>query len=149
LTRATAHRHAGQYAGTPHDSVELAHDERHLRRRLLTLRGGGEVLVDFPAAVVLEHGDVLVLEDGRLIEVHAAREKLMAIRGRDATHLHALCWHLGNRHLPAQIGADRILVQRDHVIRAMLEGLGAQVEDVTEPFTPVRGAYHGHGHAHG
>ncbi|TIT61737.1 MAG: urease accessory protein UreE, partial [Mesorhizobium sp.] len=58
-------------------------------------------------------------------------------------------WHIGNRHLAAGIEAHRILILRDHVIKAMLEGLGATVRDVSEPFKPVRGAYSGgHGHAH-
>ena len=60
-------------------------------------------------------------------------------------HLAELAWHIGNRHLAAAIEADRILILRDHVIKAMLEGLGATVTDVVEPFTPVRGAYSGHG----
>ena len=63
-------------------------------------------------------------------------------------HLAELAWHIGNRHLAAAIRADRILILRDHVIKAMLEGLGAKVADVVEPFTPVRGAYSGHGHGH-
>lgn len=59
-----------------------------------------------------------------------------------------LAWHLGNRHLAAQIDEDRIFIRRDHVIRAMLEGLGATVEEVKAPFQPVHGAYHAHGHGH-
>ena len=43
---------------------------------------------------------------------------------------------------------DRILILRDHVIKAMLEGLGAEVEEVVAEFNPVRGAYSGHGHSH-
>ncbi len=58
-------------------------------------------------------------------------------------HLAELAWHIGNRHLAAAIEADRILILRDHVIKAMLEGLGATVTDIVEPFTPVRGAYSG------
>jgi urease accessory protein len=33
-------------------------------------------------------------------------------------------------------------VPRDHVARAMLTGLGAEVREVTEPFVPMQGAYH-------
>ncbi len=95
-------------------------------------------------------GDMLVLDDGELIEIQAADEKLFEIRGRDRLHLIELAWHLGNRHLGAQIEEERILILRDHVIRTMLEGLGATVSEVTEPFQPARGAYHSHGsHSHG
>jgi len=91
-----------------------------------------------------------VLGDGELVEIVAADEKLFEIKARDRLHLIELAWHLGNRHLGAQIEEERILILRDHVIRAMLEGLGATVSDVTEPFQPARGAYHSHGsHSHG
>ncbi|MCR4266523.1 urease accessory protein UreE [Nitratireductor sp. ZSWI3] len=148
MIRATSHAHAGALPGTPFDSVTLAHDERHLRRKLLTLAGGDEVLVDFPAAVALADGDALVLEDGRLVEIRAAHEPLYTVTGRNRLHLARLCWHLGNRHLPAEIREDTILIGRDHVIRDMLAGLGATVREVTAPFSPERGAYHGHGHGH-
>src|SRR5687767_1351692 len=130
----------------------LAHDERHLRRRAIELADGviegGKILVDLPEPVTLADGDRLVLEDGRLIEIGAAPEELYDIRAHDSVHLAELAWHIGNRHLAAAIEAGRILILRDHVIKAMLEGLGATVTDVVEPFAPVRGAYSGHGHAH-
>jgi len=137
---------------TPYGRAVLAHDERHLRRRAIELADGSKVLVDLPEAVALNDGDRLVLEDGRHVEIVAAEEPLYDIRARDAVHLSELAWHIGNRHLAASIEAGRILILRDHVIKAMLEGLGATVEDVSEPFKPVRGAYSaqgGHGHDHG
>jgi urease accessory protein len=133
---------AGDVAG----KAVLAHDERHLRRRAIELAGGSKVLVDLPEPVTLADGDRLVLEDGRQIEIGAAPEELYDIRARDSVHLAELAWHIGNRHLAPAIEAGRILILRDHVIKAMLEGLGATVIDVVEPFTPVRGAYSGHGH---
>jgi urease accessory protein len=126
----------------------LAHDERHLRRRAIELVDGSKILVDLPEPVTLNDGDRLMLEDGRQIEIGAAPEELYDIRARDPVHLAELAWHIGNRHLAAAIAAERILILRDHVIKAMLEGLGATVTDVVEPFTPVRGAYSGHGHGH-
>lgn len=131
------------------DQVALEHDERHLRRKVLTLAGGTKILVDLPEAVALSHGDHLVLDDGRTVRVEASPEALYQITPRDPVHLAELCWHIGNRHLAAAIEASRILILRDHVIKAMLEGLGATVEEVTAPFQPVRGAYSGHGHDHG
>lgn len=156
MIRATAHAHAGAHAGAhtgtlpgaPYASVTLAHDERHLRRKLLTVSTGDEVLVDFPSAVALADGDALVLDDGRLVAIRAAEEPLYAVTARDRLHLARLCWHLGNRHLPAEISEDRILIGRDHVIRDMLTGLGATIEEINAPFSPERGAYHSHGHHH-
>ncbi|TIN29114.1 MAG: urease accessory protein UreE [Mesorhizobium sp.] len=141
-------------AGTtlPSGRAVLAHDERHLRRRAIELADGSKVLVDLPEPVALNDGDRLVLENGGHIEITAAPEEVYDIRGRDTVHLAELAWHIGNRHLAASIEAGRILILRDHVIKAMLEGLGATVTDVSEPFKPVRGAYSGHGgqsHDHG
>ena len=132
----------------PFDIVVLAHDERHLRRKMLTLSHGDQLLVDLPEPVMLAHGDRLVLDDGRHAEVIAAEEALLEVRACDAEALLALAWHIGNRHLPAQIEPDRILIEHDHVIEAMLRGLGASVREVREPFQPVRGAYQGHAHGH-
>lgn len=144
---------AGTSSGAVAGRAVLAHDERHLRRRAIDLAEGSveenKVLVDLPEPMTLAQGDRLVLEDGRQIEIVAAPEELHDIRARDAVHLAELAWHIGNRHLAAAIEAGRILILRDHVIKAMLEGLGATVTDVVEPFSPVRGAYSGHGHGHG
>lgn len=143
----------------PYDIVVLAYDERLLRRRRLVTVHDEGFLVDLAETVGLDEGDCLVLADGRLIEVIAAEEDLIEVQG----DLHRYAWHIGNRHAPCQIERDRLLIRRDHVLRAMLEGLGAVVKDVVEPFTPEGGAYgmgrvmghshgtghgHGHGHAH-
>lgn len=151
--RASAVRRAGTPGGVPYDLAVLPHDQRRLRRRLLRLRHGDEILIDLPEVTTLESGDALVLEDGRLAGIEAAEEDLYEVRARDPTHLAELAWHLGNRHLPAQICVEpsppgpRILIARDPVIRTMLTGLGASVQDVREPFSPAQGAYHAHAHA--
>jgi urease accessory protein len=156
MQRVTSYLPAGTPSSNPIDKVVLPHDLRHLRRKLLHLENGDMVMLDLKEPVLFANGDLLVLEDGELIEIVAAEEKLFEIKPRDRVHLIELAWHLGNRHLAAQIEEDRILILRDHVIRSMLEGLGAKVTEVTEPFQPARGAYHshggehqGHGHDHG
>lgn len=146
MLRAVSHSHAGSEA--PFGTVVLDHADRHLRRKLITTNQGEKVMVDLPEPVLFADGDVLVLEDGRTIEIIAAREKLYEVRPGAGVPLRHLAWHLGNRHLAAQIDEDRILIQRDHVIRAMLEGLGARVSEVIEHFQPVHGAYHNHSHDH-
>jgi len=157
MLRATSFLRAGRFDRTAFDTVTLAHHERQLRRKLIVTSGGEEIMVDLAETVTLGHGDVLVLEDGRAAGIVAATEELYAVSGQDERHVRELCWHLGNRHLPCQIeettdGAGRLLILRDHVIRDMLEHLGAAVGEVDAPFVPVRGAYHGarqsHGHTH-
>lgn len=145
MLRVTSLLPPGHGRGLPFDTVTLEHSERRLRRKLLLLANGEEVMVDFPQTVTLEHGSALELEDGRLAGIIAAEELLHEVRGRDAAHLVRLAWHIGNRHTSAQLEDTRILIKRDHVLRTMLEGLGATVSNVTEPFFAEHGAYHSHG----
>ncbi len=119
--------------------------ERHLRRKLITLQHGDEVLVDLEKPIKFADRDCLILEDGRLVQIIASDEELLEVTARDPAHLIQLAWHIGNRHLEAQIEENRILIRQDHVIAKMLEQLGAQVTPVRETFTPEHGAYsHGH-----
>lgn len=142
-------------ARPPIDIIVLTHDERHLRRRRLTMEHGDTIMVDLPRTIALHHGDRFVLDDGSTVEVIAAEESLTEITARNGEHHAELCWHLGNRHLPAQVEADRVLIVPDRIIEDMLKGLGAKLRPVTEIFTPMRGAYdsanahdHNHGHTH-
>ncbi|WEK52804.1 MAG: urease accessory protein UreE [Candidatus Kaistia colombiensis] len=132
-------------SGAARGRAVLQHDERHLRRRLIELVDGRKVMVDLPETVVLDAGDTLLLEDGGTIAIAAAYEPLYEVFARDPVHLIELAWHIGNRHLAAAIEPTRILILRDHVIQAMLEGLGARVKEIVAQFNPVRGAYSGHG----
>ncbi|WP_306119694.1 MULTISPECIES: urease accessory protein UreE [unclassified Roseitalea] len=139
-------------AEAPVDTITLDESARHRRRIRLTSDGGIDFVLSLPQARLLRHGDGLVLDDGRVIAVRAAPEPLMQVRGRDGRHLLALAWQIGNRHLAAQIEADRIVVRRDHVIADMLTGLGATVTEIDEPFDPEGGAYgdaHAGHHHHG
>lgn len=127
-------------------TVVLKHDERHLRRKALTLVNGEKILLDFADTVVLIDGDELILDDGTLVKVSAASEQLFVVKPSTSAHLAELAWHIGNRHLAAAFFPDEIHILRDHVIKNMLEGLGATVHEISAPFNPVRGAYSGHGH---
>lgn len=129
---------------TPDDFVALNYDERLLRRKRLTTSGGEDILVDLAETTSLHEGDCLILEDGRAIGVRAAPEPLLEIRG----DLARLAWHIGNRHTPCEIGAETLRIRQDHVLQAMLEHLGASVDEVTGPFSPEGGAY-GHGRTFG
>lgn len=143
--RATSIVRAQYLLETPWEIVVLDSTARHLRRKLITLQHGDEVLVDLEKPMKLEDRDCLILEDGRLVQVVASDEELMEVIGRDVEHLTQLSWHIGNRHLEAQIESARILIRRDHVIAQMLQQLGAKLKEVREPFSPERGAY---SHAH-
>ncbi|MEE4298956.1 MAG: urease accessory protein UreE [Pseudomonadales bacterium] len=130
------------------DSVRLDFDARHRRRFLLTTESGREVLLDLPEVPSLQEGHALVLENGERIRVCCAEEALLEVRPGTAVALPRLAWHLGNRHLPTEIGVDRLWIREDHVIEALLERLGADVRRVQRAFHPEGGAY-GHGRTHG
>jgi urease accessory protein len=136
-------RRAGDWE-TGFELCVLSYDERFLRRKVIETVHDETVLIDLEHTTSLGHGDALVLEDGRLIEVIAAEEPLLAITGENLVQL---AWHIGNRHTPCQIEDTRLLIQQDKVIGHMLEHLGAKVTEVSEPFTPEGGAY-GHGRTH-
>jgi len=59
-------------------------------------------------------------------------------------------YHLGNRHVPVQVGDGWLRIAEDHVLADMLKGLGARVTPMRAPFEPEAGAYHAdHDHEHG
>ena len=148
MIRATKILKLHHWSEAPADTVVLDFDDRHRRRMAMAGTRGLEFLLDLENAVALRGGDALVLEDGRLIEVVAAPEPLLEIRGQDPQHLVRVAWHLGNRHLPTQITGRALRIRRDHVIEAMVRGLGARVVEIEAPFDPEGGAYAGDGHAH-
>jgi urease accessory protein len=156
MIRATKVLGQHRWTQTPADTIVLDFDDRHRRRMAMTGTRGLEFLLDLENAVALRGGDALVLDDGRLIEVIAAPEPLVEIRGVDPHHLVRVAWHLGNRHLPTQITGKGLRIRRDHVIEAMVQGLGARIIEIEAPFDPEGGAYadaghaseHGHAHEH-
>lgn len=140
----------GDWTGPASDTVVLSYDDRYRRRMTMTGENGTKFLFEMDQAVVLCDGDALVLSNGETVLVQAADEPLLAISGKDSEHLVRLAWHLGNRHLACQIDGLQLHIRHDHVIAAMLEGLGATVTEVSRPFQPEGGAYarggDGHGH---
>jgi urease accessory protein len=152
MLRATKIVLAGVWHGKPADVVRLDYDHRTRRRIALTAAGGLSFLLDLAKAPVLGAGDGIKLEDGRIVAVEAAPERLLEIACRDERALARIAWHLGNRHLATELGDRTIYIREDHVIADMVIGLGAAVRAVERPFNPEGGAYgHGavHGHSHG
>ena len=139
---------AGAWEGAAADSVTLDYDGRHRRRIVLTGASGAEYLLDLAEATHLKDGDGLAIPGGGVVQVVAKPEPLLEITAHTPAELIRLAWHIGNRHLAAQVFADRILIRRDHVIAHMLEHQGAHVREIEAPFDPEGGAYHDHGHDH-
>lgn len=139
--RATSVKQASTWSGKAADRIVLDYEERQRRRASMRGAKGLHFLLDLPAPASLHDGDALVLEDGRLIEVRAAPERLQEIRCADSIHLARIAWHLGNRHVPTQLLPRLLRVRHDHVIAEMARQLGAHVIEIEAPFDPEGGAY--------
>src|SRR4051794_29957508 len=137
------------------DTVTLDHEGRHRRRVALTGDNGLEFLLDLDKATILGDGDAVKLEDGRLVQVKAAPQRLLEVKAENPLRLLKVAYHVGNRHSPAEVTADAIYIEEDHVLAEMVRGQGCTATPVMRAFQPERGAYehdcgHDHGsHAHG
>ena len=130
------------------DAVTLAYLDRHRRRIRLIADSGQSFLLDLPRAYHLVEGDGLELDGGGYIQVHAAPETVFEIAAADKDSLLRIAWHLGNRHLPLQVAGERLRIREDHVIAAMVMGLGGRISRLEVPFDPEIGAYAGAEHHH-
>jgi len=128
------------------DSISLSYDNRFIRRKKLVSDNGIEFLVNLPETKSLFENQAFKLENKNLILIISKPEILLEISGRN---LMKLIWHIGNRHMPCQIEENRILIQKDYVIKEMILKLGGIVNEVIEPFNPEGGAYGiGRTHSH-
>ncbi len=148
MARAVRVSPAGTWHGTAADTVVLDYDQRHRRRLAMKGANGTEFLLDLAQAIALRDGDALVLDDQRIVTVKAAPEPLTEITAHSPSELLRVAWHLGNRHLPAQLDGTRIRIRRDHVIEQMVAGLHAHIRHLEAPFDPEGGAYASGGHHH-
>ena len=148
---------AGGGDRVPVDSVILSSGQRRMQTAHLTGVNGISIGVMLPEPVLLRSGDLLELDDGSVVDVVAEPEPLVEVRGNDLTHLARLAWHLGDRHVPVQILANRLRMRRDAALEALLSSLGGRLAVIEAPFDPESGAYatqaahhehHAHGHDH-
>jgi urease accessory protein len=135
-------------APAAHDAqLELPFEQRQKSRLRTRLVDGEEIGLFLERGTVLRGGDCLRASDGRVVRVVAANEALMEARSADATALARAAFHLGNRHMPVEVGPGWLRFAADHVLGDMVRGLGLVVAEVNAPFEPEAGAYAG-GHAH-
>ena len=139
------------HADAVHDVLVLPYDQRERCRQRARLASGEEVALFLVRGTVLRDGELLTGEGGRVVRVVAAPEPTYLVRCRDATMLARCAFHLGNRHTQTQVGPGWLRIRVDPVLKEMVEGLGAQVDEELAKFEPEPGAYaagHGHGHGH-
>jgi urease accessory protein len=128
------------------ETLTLDHDDRSRRRLALKGDAGLDILLDLDKPTALNDGDAVRLEDGRLVLIRAAAQSLLEIRADNPLRLMRVAWHIGNRHTPAEITADALYIENDHVLAEMVRGQGCAMTVVERPFQPERGAYD-HDHA--
>ncbi len=148
---ALAHRRKGLWPESQAEgSVTLNFGARHSRRVTLTTDRGEPVLLDLPHPAVMADGDGLRLGDGRWIAVRAAPEPVVEVHHSDPRQSVGLAWHLGNRHVPAEIWPAAIRTLPDHAVEEMLVRAGAQLTKFEAPFYP-EASFHEHSghHANG
>lgn len=133
----------------PCDATLTLPFELRQKSRLLTALDGGEAVGLFqPRGAVLRDGDRLRASDGRIVRVVAAREAVTTVSTPGSLLLVRAAYHLGNRHVPLQIGVGWMRYLRDHVLDQMVTELGLDLLHEDAPFEPEAGAYAGHAHAH-
>lgn len=145
------------------DTITLDRASRWRRRVAMKTDHGHDILLDLPEATLLGNGDALILSNGMCVKVISAAEAVLEISAESPLELAKIAWHIGNRHTPAEITAEALYIQPDHVLAEMVQGLGGTVREVLRAFDPEGGAYghkgalveshhrahsHGHGHSH-
>jgi urease accessory protein len=145
------------------DTVTLDHEARRGRRGILTGEGGLGFQLELDTDATLNDGDALKLEDGRLVQVRAAPQRLLEVRAENPARLLKLAVQIGARHAAAEITAQAIYLEEDPALAELARGQGCIATVVMRPFQPERGlaehdcghdhghhghAHHGHGHDH-
>ena len=134
------------------ERLRLPFDLRQKSRLRVRLESGIEAALQLERGTILRGGDRLLSGDGRIVLVVAAEEPVLHVTAASAQQLMRAAYHLGNRHVPLQIGGGQIgdgwlRLEQDHVLKDMLLGLDMTVHEQLAPFEPEAGAYGG-GHHH-
>ena len=128
----------------PSASLTLPFEKRQKSRLRVSLDNNQEAALMLERGSVLRHGDLLQAENGLIVEVRAADEEVAVVSTEDSFLFARACYHLGNRHVPLQIGERWLRIQRDHVLESMVQSLGLLVRHEIAAFEPESGAYSGH-----
>lgn len=129
------------------DQLVLPFDLRQRSRLRVTLVSGREAALLLDRGTILRGGDLLETEHGQVVEIVAANQAVTDVTAKTPQALMCAAYHLGNRHVPLQVGDGWLRLEQDHVLNEMLLGLGMVTIDQNAPFEPEAGAYGG-GHRH-
>lgn len=125
----------------------LPFDKRKVSRQLVTLNDGREAGLFLPRGTVLRGGDLLLSDQNLEVAVVAAPEAVIVVTATDFQALSRAAYHLGNRHVPVEVGRNELKLEYDYVLLGLLQRLGVTVCEIMAAFEPEAGAYGG-GHRH-
>ena len=114
----------------------------------VTLDDGREAGLFLPRGKILRNGDLVVSEEGLVVEIKAAPELVSTVSSDNPHALAVASYHLGNRHVPLQVEPTWLRYLHDHVLDDMVKGLGLSVKTETAPFEPEAGAYQSSANGH-
>jgi len=138
----------GQSGSHSPGTVTLPFEARRRSRLRTRLDDGREVALLLPRGTLLADGASLLDEETNfVVTVKAAAETLSIARAAERHLLVRAAYHLGNRHVPLQLGPEWLAYQHDHVLDDLVRGLGLTVQIECRPFEPEAGGY-GRGHRH-
>lgn len=143
---------AEQMTGTsgqviPTDQLSLPFSRRQISRQRVVLASGHEAALKMPRGCLLRGGDLLLSDQDEVIRVIAAAESVSIVTAKNPHDLARAAYHLGNRHVPVEVGDGWLAYLHDHVLDDMVRGLsGLEVSHTEQAFEPEAGAYHGHSH---
>lgn len=143
----TQRLHANNTDNLADDYLVLPFDLRQKSRLRVTLKSGVEAALMLDRGTILRDGDLLKAEDGKIVQIVAAEQPVTDVKAETQQALMCAAYHLGNRHVPLQVGDGWLRLEQDHVLKEMLIGLGMTTIDQFAPFEPEAGAYGG-GHKH-
>ena len=139
-------------------TLTLPFEDRRRSRMRTALDDGREAALLLPRGTILRDGDRLRDRDTReIVAVRAAAQTLSYADTEDLLLLARAAYHLGNRHVPVEVGPGWLAYEHDHVLDGMVRELGLPVGTRVAPFEPEAGGYRhgatehdtsGHVHSH-
>ena len=130
----------------PHAHLTLPFELRQKSRLRTHVDGGEDAWIVLDRGEILRGGDMLIATDGRFVRVIARPERLLHVDCNTPLVLARVAYHLGNRHVPVEVGEGFLRLAFDHVLERMIAGLGARVSTIDASFEPEAGAYGTHTH---
>lgn len=128
------------------ERILLSWDEMEKRLLRKTSDHGTDIGVLLPKSGTLSDGDIIFVDQGRVIVVALQELEVIVIRVNTTQEMGQVCYMLGNRHLPLAIEDDEVVTPYDQVTWAWCKQEGFDIEKGRRKMSNVCKAS---GHRHG